>query len=55
MQYFAPCVKYLNVGERKNTVIVAAFAKVPVVVNFLPKDDYITLLEAQIAGKRRRQ
>lgn len=45
------CYLYLNIREWKDTMIIAAFPKVPILINFLSKYDYITLLETQIAKK----
>lgn len=44
-------VLYLNVRQRKDTVIIATFPEVPIVVNLLPEDDDITLLKTQIATR----
>lgn len=32
-------------------MIIATFSKVPILINFLSKYDYITFLEAQVAKK----
>lgn len=45
------CDLYLNVREWKDTMIIAAFPKVPILINFLSKNDYITLLKTQITKR----
>lgn len=40
---------YLNIGKRKDTMIATTFSKIPVVINLLSKDHYVTFLETQIA------